>query len=215
MKRRTFLAGATTLVLASAARLGIGTKLASAGRSTPMVAEETDSLAARTKRILVTYATRCGSTAEIANAVAEQMSAGRCTVDILPIKDVKDVRGYDAVVIGSAVRMGRLLSEARKRPAKWAADLAAIPTAYFCVSMTMQDDTPESRAEAQAFLQPLAEIREPVATGLFAGAIDHEQLSPLLRFFAKSAETLSECDHRDWNAIQAWADTTADVLLTA
>jgi hypothetical protein len=64
------------------------------------------------KRILVAYATRAGSTAEIAQAIAETLTARGYAVDVRPVKEKPSLDGCAAVVLGSAVRMGAWLPEA-------------------------------------------------------------------------------------------------------
>ena len=58
-------------------------------------------------KILVTYATRAGSTFEVAVLVAEVLRAAGATVDVKYVTAVHELEGYDAVVVGSSIRMGR------------------------------------------------------------------------------------------------------------
>src|SRR5262245_61273544 len=58
------------------------------------------------KRILVTYATLAGSTAEVGQAVAEEIAKSGLQVDILPLGEVKDLEPYDGVVVGGPMIMG-------------------------------------------------------------------------------------------------------------
>ncbi len=55
-------------------------------------------------RILVTYASRAGTTAEVAEAIARTLTQDGAQVDVLPMKSVKDLSPYQAVVAGSAIR---------------------------------------------------------------------------------------------------------------
>ena len=58
------------------------------------------------KKILVAYATNAGSTAEIAQAVGEELSKDGAQVDVRLIDEVTAVEGYDAVVVGAPMIMG-------------------------------------------------------------------------------------------------------------
>ncbi|HSF81783.1 MAG TPA: flavodoxin domain-containing protein, partial [Anaerolineales bacterium] len=58
------------------------------------------------KRILVTYATMAGSTAEVAQAVAEEIAKSGLQVDVLPLDQVQELEGYDGVVVGGPMIMG-------------------------------------------------------------------------------------------------------------
>jgi menaquinone-dependent protoporphyrinogen oxidase len=155
-------------------------------------------------KILVTYATRAGSTVEVAATVAEALSAEGATVDILPIKAARDVKGYDAVVVGSAIRMGQWLPEAVQFVKTNRSTLAGMPTAYFLVSGFLREDTPEMRQKVLAFLDPVRKILEPKSIGLFAGKIDYSKLSWLDRTIARAVGS-PEGDWRDWEAIRSWA----------
>src|SRR5262245_37997871 len=66
------------------------------------------------KHISVTYATRAGSTAEVAAAIGQSLAAHGFSVEVKPIKENPAVEHYDAILIGSAVRMGQWLPEAVK-----------------------------------------------------------------------------------------------------
>ena len=54
-------------------------------------------------RVLVTYSTAAGSTAGIAERIAQVLRSAGCTVQCLPASAVPDVEDVDALVVGSAV----------------------------------------------------------------------------------------------------------------
>lgn len=164
--------------------------------------------------VLVTFATRYGSTAEVAYAVGEIISEEGAVVEVLPIADVGTVKGFDAVVLGCPARLGRLLPEAVNFMKRQAPELTRVPVAYFLTGMTMRDDTPENRRQAASYLNPLRKIREPLRTGLFGGKVDRTRLGALLRFFLAHdrKETLAEGDYRDWPEIRRWARELAVAL---
>ncbi len=158
--------------------------------------------------ILVTYATRAGSTREVAASIAATLRQTGAEVDLVPVEDVRDIYPYQLVILGSGIRTGSLLPEAVQFAQRFRLGLASIPTAYFVVCLTMKEDTPANRATVHGYLQPLIEIKEPVSTGLFAGVMDHAKLGMLARFFMRHTELgkqLGEGDWRDWDAIQNWA----------
>lgn len=57
-------------------------------------------------KILVAYASRCGSTAEIAEALGHDLQSRGYRTEIVPVGKVSDVSAYQAVLLGSAVRAG-------------------------------------------------------------------------------------------------------------
>jgi menaquinone-dependent protoporphyrinogen oxidase len=168
------------------------------------------------KRILVGYASLCGSTAEVAEAVAEVLRQSGVAVDVRRAREVRDLSPYSAVVLGTACRMGKVIKEAHDFVRRHQSALAGIPTAYFTVGLKMRETTPEHREETRGYLSPLCDLKQPVATGLFAGAVNYEKLSAPLRFFFSRSgeEQFAEGDWRDWEAIRAWARELAAALMT-
>ncbi len=136
--------------------------------------------------------------------IAETLREVGTAIDICPIKSVRDVQGYDAVVIGSVIRMGHWLPEAVEFVEHHRESLSRIPTAYFLVSGFLQADRPEARKTVLAYLEPVHAMLEPVSIGLFAGKMDDSKLSWLDRFIAKKVGS-AEGDWRDWEAIRQWA----------
>jgi len=155
-------------------------------------------------RILVAYATAAGSTAEVAEAIGEELRSTGAQVDVHPAKEVKDVSPYGAVIVGSGIRAGQLLSDATKFVQKNRETLSQVPVAYFVVCLTMKDDTEENRSTVAAYLDPLRELVEPMEVGLFAGAVNPSSLPIPARMILKAMK-ISEGDHRDWEAIRACA----------
>jgi menaquinone-dependent protoporphyrinogen oxidase len=165
-------------------------------------------------RILVAYASKCGSTSHVASAIAHALADDGVTVDVVPIVDAPEVSGYDAVIVGSAIREGAWLPEAVSFVKANKEELEKVPTAFFTVSMTMREDTPENRATVAGYVAPVREILRPVSEGMFAGALDYAKLPPAMRDLLK-ARRMPEGDFRDWNAIRDWAESLRPNLLAA
>jgi menaquinone-dependent protoporphyrinogen oxidase len=163
-------------------------------------------------KVLVAYASWAGSTAEVAEAVGQELRAGGSSVDVRAAGDVKDVAPYSSVVVGAAVRAGRLHGGATGFVDRHRTALSKLPVAYFVVCLTMKDPTDKNRDMSAGFLKGLTErfpeVR-PVSVGLFAGAVrcDEESLSklPLVQRLVLKAMKKAAGDFRDWNAIRAWA----------
>ncbi len=163
------------------------------------------------KKILVTYATRAGSTVEVAAKIGDALSANGATVDVRPIKNVRDVNGYAAVVIGSAIRMGNWLPEAVEFVKKNQAQLNKAPTAFFTVHLLNAADDAESRAKREAYTEPVRKIVAPKAETFFAGKMEYAKLS-LFESMMSKAMKAPEQDLRDWNKIRSWAESLALAL---
>jgi len=140
-------------------------------------------------RVLVAYASKCGSTGEVAEAIGQVLCDAGMAVDVRRVQDVQDLHPYRAVVIGSAARMGRLLPDAVRFAKKHAQALSGMTTAYFTTGTTMKEDTPENRKMAASFLDPLRQIKEPVGLGLFAGKVDPATLEPLWRLLMSQVKS--------------------------
>ena len=164
------------------------------------------------KNILVAYASRAGSTGEVAQAIGEVLNSNGSSVDVMLVKDIKDLSQYQAVVLGSAIRIGSWLPEAKKFVENNKQILGQVPTAYFTVCMTLQEDTPETRKEVETFLAPVHAVMEPVDAGYFAGVADFSKLNFLERKMGQWAG-MSEGDYRDWDAIRAWAQNLETKIL--
>lgn len=160
--------------------------------------------------VLVAYATRAGSTAGVAQAIGQTLAAGGAPVDVRRVEDVTDLMPYRAVVVGSAVRGGKWLPEAMQFVQAHQVTLADKPFAAFLVCITLAMKNEKYRTGVAAWLEPVRALVRPVSEGFFAGAFDSAQLPPEFNTFAMRAAValgiFPRGDHRDWNAIRAWAE---------
>jgi menaquinone-dependent protoporphyrinogen oxidase len=163
-------------------------------------------------KVLVAYASRCGSTGEVAEAISRELCAAGTAVDVRQMKDVSDLSAYRGVIAGSAVYRSNLLPEAVEFVKANQKILGRMPIAYFVVCGTLQEDTPEKREKAAAFLAPLREMVPPVNEGLFAGRIEYSRVSLLEQLIVRVLGS-EEGDWRDWDAIQTWAEGLPAILL--
>jgi len=169
-------------------------------------------------KILVTYATRTGSTVGVAEAIGETLAKDGLQVDVLPMQDVVDLAPYRAVVAGSAIQNYQWLPEAMQFIQANQTALAQKPFAAFLVCMTLAMKNAEKyRPFVAEFLQPVRALVEPVSEGLFAGVLDISKVPTFgdrLKFrLSVVFGAWSEGDHRDWEAIRAWADSIRPLLL--
>ena len=165
------------------------------------------------KKVLVTYATKRGSTTEVAEFIGQTLREVGFEVDVQNVKQVKGVDGYDAVVVGSAIRIGNWLAEAKNFLKKHKARLSQVPLAYFTVCITLAEDTPEHREEVAGYLKPVRDILPAQAEGYFAGFVDVDNLPFIFRMMVKQSEDIKEGDFRDWDAIKGWALDIKPLLL--
>jgi menaquinone-dependent protoporphyrinogen oxidase len=162
-----------------------------------------------TQKVLVTYASWAGSTREVAESIGADLKGQGLDVAVLPVGEVKTLEGYQAVILGSAARIGQLNGGAKRFVNRFKKALAGLPTAYFVVCMTMSEDTAANRQTVSAYLNPLKAVKEPLAEGLFGGVMDPAKLGFPWGALMKNQVTK---DARDWNAIHAWAEGLRTIL---
>jgi menaquinone-dependent protoporphyrinogen oxidase len=167
-------------------------------------------------KVLVAYASKHGSTAEIAQRLGGWLGAALTStdvtaeVDVLSAEDVRDreLDGYGAVVIGSGVYAGHWLEPATELVEKHGGFLSSVPVWVF--SSGPVGDLPgphEEPAEVQGVLVSIA----PRDHRLFGGALEKHRLGWGERAMV-AALRAPEGDFRDWDAIEAWAGEIAAAL---
>jgi menaquinone-dependent protoporphyrinogen oxidase len=168
-------------------------------------------------KILVTYATCTGSTVGVAEAIGKSLAEGGAQVDVLPMREVKDLAPYRAVVAGSAIQDKRWLPEALQFVQAHRAELSHKPFATFLVCMTLAMRSGEKyRPFVAEFMAPVRALVRPVSEGLFAGVLDISKVPTFKDRLMFRVSVLfgvwTEGDHRDWNAIRAWAEGLRPLL---
>jgi menaquinone-dependent protoporphyrinogen oxidase len=166
--------------------------------------------------ILIAYATRYGSTQEVAEQIAAALRDRGLNVDVRPARQVQTLEGYRAVVLGAPLYIGRWLKDARRFLSRHQQDLASRPVAIFTLGPTRaEDDWQEVRAQLDGELARYPWLT-PVAVELFGGSYDPAKLRfPDSLLAALPASPLHEApasDLRDQEAIRGWASDLAAKL---
>ena len=166
-------------------------------------------------RVLVAAASRHGATAEIAERIAGHLTERGLSVETttLPAADGEIAR-YDAFVIGSAIYLGKWLKDATRFLEGHSAELDAHPTWLFASGSIVGDppagDDPKAmRASLAEDLIASTHAREHK---LFGGKLDNSKLGICERVPVRMAHG-REGDWRDWQQVDAWADSIATALL--
>jgi menaquinone-dependent protoporphyrinogen oxidase len=166
-----------------------------------------------TNKILVAYASRTGSTVGVAEAIGKTLAESGAQVEVRPMNEITDLAPYRAVVAGSAIQEASWLPEAMQFVRTHRAALSQKPFAAFLVCMTMAMKNEQYRAGVKDWLGPVRAMVRPVSEGYFAGRLDISKVPGLrkkLMFRISVASGVwSEGDHRDWDAIRAWATDLA------
>jgi menaquinone-dependent protoporphyrinogen IX oxidase len=169
------------------------------------------------ERILVTYTSYSGCTAEIAEAISKTLTDHGSQVEMLPMQDVKILNTYSAVVIGSPIRKSKWSPEAIKFIQDHQPELLQKQVATFTVCITLAMSNSEQYRQAVAgWTAPVRAMVKPMSEGLFAGRLDFNKLAfnwdtvklrtvVALGIFPKD-------DRRDWKAVHSWAESIQPLL---
>jgi menaquinone-dependent protoporphyrinogen oxidase len=166
-------------------------------------------------KILVGYASRYGSTEEVAEVVAEQLRESGLDVDLKLLRDSRSVDGYTAFVIGAPLYMFHWHKDALNFLSWQRIILEERPLAIFVLGPVHDPyDEEEWSNSRQQLNRELAQFPwlKPLALEMFGGKYDPEKLGFPLKLFA-GKEPAS--DLRDWDAIRSWATNLAKRLAEA
>jgi menaquinone-dependent protoporphyrinogen oxidase len=152
------------------------------------------------KPILLAYATRYGSTQEVAEAITAALREAGIEVEIQPMQEVKQLDTYDAVVLGAAIYGARWHPDAHQFLSQYRESLVERSVAIFALGplSTSAAAMKRSRRQLDKELEKYPWLK-PVAVEMFVGKLDPAKLS----FFERLGTSAS--DHRDWEAIRTWA----------
>lgn len=168
--------------------------------------------------VLVAYASKHGSTAALAEAVAKGLEEHGLAVDLLEARRVRSVEPYRAVVVGSAVYMGRWRPEAKRLLRRHRRALAERDLWLFSSGPVGEQPADLDDPKAERWLRP-PKIK---ALGEDLGAHDHtvfggsvgEDGGFMRRKMAQSTPDEFK-DLRDWDEVRAWAGKVAEALTGA
>jgi menaquinone-dependent protoporphyrinogen oxidase len=164
--------------------------------------------------VLVAFATKYGSTKEVAEAVAGGLRENGLATDLLPMSKVRSLEPYGAVVLGAPIYLGSWHADFRKFLAKHQEALLRRPPVIFTLG-PMHSDPKEWQGVRSQLEQELAKYSwlKPSAVELFGGKYDPAKLripdSLLEALPASPLHGMPASDARDWNAIRAWSHNLA------
>jgi len=157
-------------------------------------------------KLLVTYASKYGSTAEIAEVIGEELNKRHYEVEVKSVDDVNSLLEYDAFVVGSALYAGGWMKSAASFLRSNQELLAGHPVWLFSSGPTGQGD-PNEIMDGWTFPEDLKSVLDkiqPKDVILFHGKIDPERLSATERMIIKSVKA-TVGDFRDWLVVRGWA----------
>jgi menaquinone-dependent protoporphyrinogen oxidase len=163
-------------------------------------------------RILVGFATRTGSTQEVAETIAATLREGGLSIVCQPMKEVQTLDGYGAVVLGAPLYMFRWHKDAKRFLSRHHQALMERSVAVFALG-PFHDEAKEFQ-DARAHLDK--ELLKfpwfaPAAIEIFGGKFDPTKLSFPMNLIP-ALKQMPASDIRDWAAIRAWASGLAATL---
>jgi menaquinone-dependent protoporphyrinogen oxidase len=167
----------------------------------------------RLGRVLVAYSSKMGSTAEIAEAIGEELRRSGAEVDVSDARTAAPPLEYDAVVLGSAVYAARWLKPARRYLKQNRNQLAHRPTWLFQSGPVGRSGDQTSRTEASGKVVTIAGeigIEPPV---VFGGNLDPARAKSRIAKWVATSDAAG--DYRDWDQIRGWAASIAQQLPAA
>jgi menaquinone-dependent protoporphyrinogen IX oxidase len=194
------------------------------------------------KNILITYTTNAGSTADVAETVRQAIQNKVIQVEVKPIREVKDLAPYDAIIIGAPMIVG-WHRDAKKFLRAHRDELSHKLFACFLTAMsltktretdidgvTIQVDPglaqevknpkwlsiKELYALPSNYVQPIlknASPAKPLGVGLFGGSLNLFTLSWPARIFVLLAIRAKPGDIRNEPFIRDWAVNLRSRLL--
>lgn len=167
-------------------------------------------------KILVAYATRYGSTREVAEAAGTALCEQGVDAEVKPAKDVTALGGYGVVVLATPFYLGSMLKEATQFLDRNRAALQGLPVALLaCGPISAAEDMAGARGQLDGALAKV-EWLKPVASEMFVGKYDPARLRLVDRLIAVPPASplhgVGAHDDRDWESIQAWAEALPDAM---
>ena len=169
-----------------------------------------------TATILVAYASRYGSTREVAEAVADTLREQGAAVDVAPAKDATVFAGHGGVVLATPFYIGSMLKDAAHFLERNRAALEHLPVAVLtCGPISAEEDMTAAHQQLDEALAKLDWLH-PVAAEIFVGKYDPHHLrmtdKVIAALPASPLHGVETHDDRDWAAIRAWAATLPDAM---
>src|SRR5262245_38815789 len=159
--------------------------------------------------VWIVISSKYGATREIGDAIAEELARAEHDAAVKEADDVGDLDGADAIVLGSAIYVGKWMKPADAILTDLAKELASRSVWLFSSGPVGDPPKPEE-AEPEGIVDAVTRVG---ARGheTFAGKLDYERLGRVERLLVKALKA-PEGDFRDWDAIREWARSISRAL---
>jgi menaquinone-dependent protoporphyrinogen oxidase len=162
--------------------------------------------------ILVAYATRSGSTKEVAEAVAAALREAGREADLKPAREVRGLEGYRSVVLGAPLYMFRWHKDASGFLSRNREGLMTRPVAVFALG-PFHDEEKEWQSVRELLDKELVKYPwlKPATKEVFGGKFDPARLGFPFNMIP-ALKKMPPSDIRNWDAIRDWAGGLAKIL---
>jgi menaquinone-dependent protoporphyrinogen oxidase len=177
--------------------------------------------------VLIAYATSEGHTARIAEYIADVIRDHGCEaypVDIKRRSGALEPAGYDAVIVGASIHMGKHEEYVRDFVTRNRETLERLPSAFFSVSLAAHDNTEAARDEVEGYIERFVHQTgwRPRNVGRFAGALLYTRYGFFKRWIMKKiardkgnpdTDTSRDYVYTDWNSVRGFAEEFLESLV--
>ena len=153
-------------------------------------------------------------TKEIAEKIGEVLCQAGLQVDVSPVDGTLEITSYKAIILGSAIYIGKWQKEAVEF-LKANEKILAGPLVWIFSSGPTGEGDPVELVEALRFpvaLQPVVDRIHPRDIAVFHGFINPDKINFIEKWSIKSLVKKPFGDFRNWDAITAWATSIAETL---
>ncbi len=162
------------------------------------------------KKVLIAYATKTGSTGEVAARIGKVLAGKGFAVEVKALEQVQSLSSFDALVVGAPVNGMHWRPDAldfikRNRDA-----LQKKPVAYFLLSVALTGQGTFFKKRVLGLFGPAIAEVQPIKTGFFPGVMAAEP--PFILRLVFGLKKGAPKDGRNWDDIEKWADELAGVL---
>lgn len=167
---------------------------------------------------LIAFATSEGQTERIASRLAERFAEAEVDVHLRELGDLGDspeLNGFDLVVLGASIHVGSHQQSAVDFATAHAEALTERSSAFFSVSLTASDHTPDAAATVQEYLQQFVESTgwQPAVMAGFAGRLAYTRygfvkkrvVRTIARKGGKAVDLTQDHEYTDWEQVDRFA----------
>ena len=176
-------------------------------------------------KILIIYGTDEGHTLKVAERIAEVIKSAGHTAELLQGNRAPSdfsPSGFDAVIVGTSIHLGVHQISVKRLVRKNRSAFANVPTAFFCVCLTVTSQKPQDQQQVQKYVKDFTGYTgmDPIITAVFAGALKYPYYNFIKRFVIKlvarklglDTDTSNVYEYTDWNAVETFAKKFIDLL---